>query len=299
MKLSLGPILYCWEKNRLHDFYDKLKNSAVDIVYLGETVCSKRQEFLLEDWLEIGKVLKKSGKEVVLTSLALVDSPSKLQEVKNAVNNGLFNVEANDMAAVNLCYEAKLPFTAGHALNLYNAESLNIMLRNGMNRWCLPVELSKQWLEEIKAQSLSFGTWHQFQKEILAFGYLPLSYSARCFTARHAGREKANCEVICIKDIAGKGVISQDQERLFTMNGIQMQSGLCSNLINECASMKGLIDVIRLSPIDDNEIFNVISQYREAITNSASYFPLKSEECDGYWFGNAGKEIVQEKQSLL
>lgn len=289
MKLSLGPILYCWERNRIYDFYEKIQQSPVDIVYLGEAVCAKRQELKLEDWLEIGKTLQNAGKEVMITSLALVDSPSKLQDVKNAVANGLFTIEANDMAAVNLCFEQGLPFTAGHALNLYNAESLNIMLRNGMNRWCLPVELSKQWGKEIQAQAEKMGIWNQFEKEVLVYGYLPLSYSARCFTARSVGREKANCEVTCIEDIAGKAVISQDQERIFTMNGIQMQSGLCNNLINEIPSMKDFIDIARLSPLDDQEIFNVMAQYREALINPTARFPLSNQECDGYWLGNAGK----------
>lgn len=291
MKLSLGPLLYCWAQNRLYDFYDKVKDSSVDIVYLGEAVCAKRQELKLQDWLEIGKQLQQSGKEVVITSLALVDSPSKLQDVKRAVANGIFTIEANDMAAVNLCFEQNLPFNAGHALNLYNAESLKVLLRNGMQRWCLPVELSQKWLMEIKEKAINAGIWHQFEKEILAYGYLPLSYSARCFTARSVGREKANCEVICLQDQAGKAVYSQDQERLFTMNGIQMQSGLCNNLINECSEMQGLIDIVRLSPIDDQDFFNVIAQYQEALITQKADFPLNDLECDGYWRGNAGKEL--------
>lgn len=291
MKLSLGPLLYCWERNRIYDFYEKVQQSSVDIVYVGESVCAKRQELKLEDWLEIGKSLQNAGKEVVITSLALVDSPSKLKDVKNAVNNGIFTIEANDMAAVNLCFEQGLPFTAGHALNLYNAESLNIMLRNGMKRWCLPVELSKQWGKEIQLQAEKMAIWNKFEKELLAYGYLPLSYSARCFTARSVGREKANCEVVCIEDIAGKAVISQDDERIFTMNGIQMQSGLCNNLINEIASMQDFIDIIRLSPLDDHNIFSIIEQYQQALINPALSFPLSDQECDGYWLGNAGKTV--------
>ena len=291
MKLSLGSLLYCWERNRIYDFYEKVQQSSVDIVYVGESVCAKRQELKLEDWLEIGKSLQNTGKEVVITSLALVDSPSKLKDVKNAVNNGGFTIEANDMAAVNLCFEQGLPFTAGHALNLYNAESLNIMLRNGMKRWCLPVELSKQWGKEIQSQAEKMAIWNKFEKELLAYGYLPLSYSARCFTARSVGREKANCEVVCIEDIAGKAVISQDDERIFTMNGIQMQSGLCNNLINEIASMQDFIDIIRLSPLDDHNIFSIIEQYQQALTNPTLSFPLSDQECDGYWLGNAGKTV--------
>ena len=288
MKLSLSPILYCWEKTRVYDFYDAIKTSDVDIVYLGEMVCAKRQELLLNDWLEIGQEIKKQGKEVVLTSLALVDSPSKLLDVKKAVNNGEFMIEANDFSAINLCVENQLPFVAGHALNIYNAEALSVMLRNGMQRWCFPVELSQEWLRDIQKSCESQGIWQKFEKEILAYGYLPLSYSARCFTARNVGRDKADCEIACIHDPAGKAVLTQDDQRIFTMNGIQMQSGLCYNLINEYTTLEGLVGIIRLSPLDE-DIVNVIQQYRARML-SKDYIPqpLTQNECSGFWTGEAG-----------
>jgi len=42
MKLALGPILYYWERETTFSFYDEIAASPVDIVYLGETVCSRR-----------------------------------------------------------------------------------------------------------------------------------------------------------------------------------------------------------------------------------------------------------------
>lgn len=41
-----------------------------------------------------------------------------------------------------MCAERKLPFVAGHALNCYNAVTLRLLLKQGMTRWCMPVELS-------------------------------------------------------------------------------------------------------------------------------------------------------------
>ena len=40
-RLSLGPISYYWPKDRVQAFYDEVAESPVDIVYLGETICSK------------------------------------------------------------------------------------------------------------------------------------------------------------------------------------------------------------------------------------------------------------------
>lgn len=56
-----------------------------------------------------------SGKQVVLSTLALVQASSELGELKRYVENGEFLLEASDLGVVNLCAERKLPFVAGHA----------------------------------------------------------------------------------------------------------------------------------------------------------------------------------------
>jgi hypothetical protein len=48
------------------EFYERIQCSPVDIVHLGEVVCSRRHELRLADWLEIGAALSAAGKEVVL-----------------------------------------------------------------------------------------------------------------------------------------------------------------------------------------------------------------------------------------
>lgn len=79
---------------------------------------------------------------MVLSTLALVQASSELGELKRYVENGEFLLEASDLGVVNLCAERKLPFVAGHALNCYNAVTLRLLLKQGMTRWCMPVELS-------------------------------------------------------------------------------------------------------------------------------------------------------------
>lgn len=41
MKTSLGPIQYCWPKEKVVEFYEAVAQSSVPLVYLGETVCSQ------------------------------------------------------------------------------------------------------------------------------------------------------------------------------------------------------------------------------------------------------------------
>jgi len=68
MKYSLGSVLYYWSKQELHDFYQLAADSEADIIYLGETVCSKRREMKPADWIELARQLALSGKQIILSS---------------------------------------------------------------------------------------------------------------------------------------------------------------------------------------------------------------------------------------
>ncbi|MGU3845857.1 U32 family peptidase, partial [Vibrio diabolicus] len=78
MKYALGPLLYFWPKQDVEAFYQQAKQSSADIIYLGESVCSKRREMKPAHWLEIAKDLSASGKQVVISTMALLEAPSEV-----------------------------------------------------------------------------------------------------------------------------------------------------------------------------------------------------------------------------
>lgn len=291
MKYAVGPVLWYWPKETLQEFYQAAAESDAEIVYLGEAVCSKRRSTKVADWLAMAKTLAASGKQVVLTTLALVQSGSELVELKRYVDNGEFLIEANDMGTVNMAAEAGLPFVAGHALNCYNAVTLRLLLKMGMVRWCMPVELSRDWLKNLLTQCETLGIRQQFEVEVLGYGHLPLAWSARCFTARAENRGKDDCQTCCINWPQGRVLRSQEDQQVFVLNGIQTMSGYCYNLGNDLISMQGLVDIVRLSP-DSQETLAMIGRFR---ANEAGKHPLpvsSKQHCNGYWRQVAGLELV-------
>lgn len=292
MKYSLGALLYCWPKTEVGAFYRAALQSEADIIYLGENVCAKRREMKVADWLDLGKQLSSAGKQVVISTLALLQAPSELNELARYVENGDFLIEANDMGTVNMAAERKLPFVAGHALNCYNAVTLNILYKQGMIRWCMPVELSRDWLSNLLVQCQTLGIRHKFEVEVLAYGHLPLAYSARCFTARAENRAKDDCEICCIKYPQGRKVMSQENQQIFVLNGIQTQSGACYNLGNDQLTMQGLVDIVRLSPLGLDTL-QTVSEFR-ANQRGLNPLPLSHQlDCNGYWQNIAGLALVE------
>lgn len=291
MKYALGPLLYCWSQQDILNFYQSAAQSEADIIYLGETVCSKRRKMKVSDWLNLAKELAKTGKQVVISTLALIESPSELTELKRYVDNGEFIIEANDVGAVNIAFEHRQPFIAGPALNCYNAPTLRLLYQQGMQRWCMPVELSKQWLSNLLEQCDSLNIRDKFEVEVFSYGHLPLAYSARCFTARSENRAKDNCEICCINYPEGRQVFSQEQQQVFVLNGIQTQSGYCYNLGNNLKEMQGLVDVVRLSP-QGHETLDVISGFKANEQGAMPINLLHQQDCNGYWLKLAGLELV-------
>src|SRR5690606_29111761 len=102
------------------------KKKPLDIIYLGETVCSKRRAFSLDGWLGLARELREAGcqAELVLSGLTLIEAASELSSLRRLCHNGELLVEANDIGAGQMLGEKSLPFVAGPALNIYNGHAL-------------------------------------------------------------------------------------------------------------------------------------------------------------------------------
>ncbi|MBI5782243.1 MAG: U32 family peptidase, partial [Gammaproteobacteria bacterium] len=191
MRLSLGPIQYFWERERVLDFYARVAEAPVDIVYLGETVCSKRRALRLPDWLDIARQLTAVGKEAVLSTLTLIEAESEVSYMRTIIENGCYMVEANDMAAVNML-AGVAPFVVGPHVNVYNGRALDLLARTGAQRWVMPMELDRETLAALQSNRPA-----GLEIEVFVFGRLPLSFSARCFTARAHNLPKDECDFRC------------------------------------------------------------------------------------------------------
>jgi len=290
MKISLGPLLYFWERNTIYDFYEQIARTPVDIVYLGETVCAKRRQLSLHDWLDLAYTLKAGGKQVILSTLTLLESESELSQLRKICQNGDFLVEANDMSAVQILSEQGIPFVAGPFINIYNAQTLHLLVKNGLQRWVMPVELSRQSLDQILQEAKRLGIDDQFETEVFSYGKLPLAFSARCFTARAFNIPKDNCQFICGQHPDGMPLQSQEGDKVFTINGIQTQSGSTYNLLPQIPAMRSLgVDIIRLSP-QSKDIEEVIHQFHQVRVDGVDNADIGNESCNGYWFQRAGME---------
>jgi collagenase-like PrtC family protease len=290
MKVALGPLTYYWPRERVLDFYSRAASWPVDIVYLGETVCSRRHELRLADWIDLAAKLAEAGKEAVLSTYELIETDADLRIMRQVAENGRFRVEANDMGAVRLL-SGRGPFVAGPFLNVYNASTLDLLAECGAMRWVAPVELSGAGLAEVIA-----GKGAPIETELFAFGRIPLAVSARCFTARYHNLDKDHCGYRCIRDPEGLALGTQDGEAFLVLNGVQTQSARVQNLLPfvDRAAAIG-VDVVRLSP-QPERMEDVVRAFADALRGTSDAASacarlaaaMPAAPCDGYWHGRAG-----------
>lgn len=288
-RLSVGPIQFHWPRQRMLDFYDRIEASKADIVYLGETVCSKRRELRHQDWLDVAERLLACDKEVVFSTLALVEARSEIGYIRKLCEQDQFLVEANDMTAVQLL-AGNASFVGGSTLNIQNDIALGRLIDLGLVRWVAPVEMPARVLQDIRGRIPE-----SVESEVLGWGRMPLAYSARCYTARAHGVTKDDCANCCVGYTDGLMLETRDSDEFLVLNGIQTMSAKTTCLAEEYDDDEAAPDILRISPQsagteDVVALFNSIRQdsmaTEDAITNLQAIVP--EGLCNGYWHDCAG-----------
>ncbi|MDA8232999.1 MAG: U32 family peptidase [Magnetospirillum sp.] len=293
-RLTLGPVLFNWRPEKLRDFYFRIADEAdVDTVCVGEVVCSKRSPFIAPHLPEILDRLAASGKEVVLSTLALVMSKREMDQIAELSGADGWLVEANDVSAAALA--AGRPFAVGPLVNVYNEGTLAHLERLGAVRVCLPAELSAAAIATLAGGAAA-------EIEVQAFGRLPLAISARCYAARARNLAKDSCQYVCADDPDGMVVDTLDDEPFLAVNGTQTMSYHYVSLLAELDALRaGGVRRFRLWP-QDVDMVGVAGLFREtlagAVDPAAAAARLGAlcpgaDFANGYVHGREGHAMVE------
>ncbi len=240
--LTLGPLLFNWPAEQKRDFYFRMADeAALDTVYLGEVVCSKRESFFEPFLAPVIERLEAAGKEVVISTLALIMSPREMEALRALARDQDRLVEANDLSGTALL--AGRRHCIGPFVNVYNEGTVDYLGRRGAERICLPHELPGASVAALAGRGVDL--------EVAVFGRLPLAISARCYHARAHGLHKDGCQYVCDRDPDGMVVETLDGEAFLAVNGTQTLSYRYGSLLGELTELQGSgVEHFRLSPHD-------------------------------------------------
>ncbi|MDD5587319.1 MAG: U32 family peptidase [Alphaproteobacteria bacterium] len=286
-------MFFHWDSEKRRDFYFRIADEAdVDAVYLGEVACSKREPLFEKYEKEVIKRLQKAGKQVVLSTLAMVTTPREMESIKRKAKSG-FLIEANDVAAVQAL--AGKPFVAGPFINVLNEGTRDYLLGLGAKRIVFASELSGGAIgrlvsspsvipvqtgiqrpasagRKIQAShrhatldSRFRGNDAKLETEVQVFGRQPLSVSMRCYAARAYGRNKDGCRFACSDDPDGIPVDTVDGQPILTVFGTGTMSHGYVVLLRELKKLqKQGVSHFRLSP-QSVDMVKVAALYRAVL----------------------------------
>ncbi|MFL1780412.1 U32 family peptidase [Candidatus Hepatincolaceae symbiont of Richtersius coronifer] len=302
-KLTLGPCLFNWKVNDWRDFYYNIaENSEVDEVYIGEVVCQKRYPFFEVAMNDVVDRLISCGKRVHFSTFSLILGELEMSICKKLIEqttqeaSGLTKqssmIEVNDVGLLGLFGDH--PYIIGPTINVYNEDTVETLRKQGAQRFCFPYEIDKESLN-IMAQN------PYIEKEVFAFGRMPLAIAARCYHARIHGTTKDDCRYVCEKDYNGKAITTLTDENFLTVNGTQTMSFTYVNLINELQDLLSMgVNIFRISPhfMDIVGILALFKQVLDKKIDSKEGFikinalmPLQSKFSNGFYYGEAGRNL--------
>jgi collagenase-like PrtC family protease len=296
-QLTIAPILFHWSAEQKLDFYARIADEApVDVVYLGEVICSKRAPFFEKHYDKVAERLTQAGKKVVFSTLSEVMLKRERNMIAGFCDLEDYELEINDSSA--LWHLEGKTFRVGSLMNVYNEDTMRFLADRGATHFSLPTELPAASVDILAqtAQDLGVGC------EVQVFGRASLALSARCYHARAHNRIKDNCQFVCEKDPDGMPLNTLDKQEFLTINGIQTLSQSYVNLLGELDAMTRMgISHFRLVP-HTQDMVAVAQIFRDALDGKSgiddsrqrlSALNIPAPFSNGFWHGQAGHKWVE------
>ena len=293
MELTLGPVLFGWKRAELLKFYEEAVSFDVDRVYIGTVACAKMATLSLTDIEDIAAALKRAGKSVVLSTLAVVSNEAELGFVRELTSLPL-PIEANDMSVFNMVDPAVREVFAGPHITTYNVPSIEFLKGIGVKRMTAPVELS--------GESVAYNIENtSIETEVFAHGKVPLAFSWRCYTSRAFGLTSSGCAHDCMRFPDGMVIKTVDAEEVFTMNGTSVLSARIYTLVGEVEALMNMgVHALRVSP-QSRGTAKVVDIFRRRMLSTLGAVEavdelkaLSTEPLSNGWYhGRAGKDLIE------
>lgn len=264
MDLTVGPNHFFWEASAVRAFYQGLASAPVARVVLGEVVCSKRLPFWQDEIAPAAEVLLAAGKEVAITSLALVTLKRERKATAALAEIGL-PVEVNDLTALHSLPKG-VAFWVGPLINVYNEGTLRWLVARGAVRICLPPELPLESIAVLARLGRELGV----AIEVWGHGRLPLAISGRCYHARLHDHAKDSCQFVCGLDPDGRDVETLDGQKFLTVNGVQTLSQSTASMAYQIEALREAgVAALRLSP-QSTDFAAICAAYADRINGRLS-----------------------------
>jgi collagenase-like PrtC family protease len=128
---------------------------------------------------------------------------------------------------------------------------------------------------------------------------LPLTFSARCYSARAQGLSKNDCQLVCFHEPDGMLMNTLDGDGFATINGIQIMSQQPYTVIDRLTDLAGFgVHILRLSP-QASGMRELIRHFRavldggedarDALEAMSGGKPVGDVFCNGYFQGRQGR----------
>ena len=291
MDLTVGPNFFFWDAATVRAFYETVAAAPVARVVLGEVVCSKRLPFWQGEIPQAVETLLAAGKDVAISSLALITLKRERKLTADLAQMGL-PIEINDLSALQKL-PAGTPFWVGPLVNVYNEGSLRWLAQRGAVRVCLPPELPLDSVAVLARTARDLGV----AVEVWGHGCLPLAISGRCYHARLHDRSKDSCQFVCEKDPDGRDVETLDGQKFLAVNGVQTLSQSTATMARHVERLQAEgVDALRLSP-QTGDFAAVCRAYADRISGTLSAEALTAQLAvrgrplsDGFLLGASGVE---------